>query len=66
MPPEYVPEDEPDDSRTAIVFVSEGSERVKTATLSFKPNQPGAVKHRNQPQRYPIPGIRRNGIQVDV
>ncbi len=27
------------DSRTAIVFVSEGSERVKTATLSFKLNQ---------------------------
>ncbi len=26
------------DSRTAIVFVSEGSERVKTATLSFKLN----------------------------
>ncbi len=26
------------DSRTAIVFVSEGSERVKTATLSFKRN----------------------------
>jgi hypothetical protein len=27
------------DSRTAIVFVSEGSVRVKTATLSFKLNQ---------------------------
>jgi hypothetical protein len=27
------------DSRTTIVFVSEGSERVKTATLSFKLNQ---------------------------
>ncbi len=27
------------DSRTAIVFVSEGSEGVKTATLSFKLNQ---------------------------
>jgi hypothetical protein len=27
------------DSRTAIVFVSEGSERVKTATFSFKLNQ---------------------------
>jgi hypothetical protein len=26
-------------SRTAIVFVSEGSERVKTATLSFELNQ---------------------------
>jgi hypothetical protein len=27
------------DSRNAIVFVNEGSERVKTATLSFKLNQ---------------------------
>ncbi len=27
------------DSRTAIVLVSEGSDRVKTATLSFKLNQ---------------------------
>ncbi len=30
------------DSRTAIVFVSEGSERVKTATLSFKLNHAGS------------------------
>ncbi len=34
------------DSRTAIVFVSEGSERFKTATLSFKLNHVAPARRR--------------------
>jgi hypothetical protein len=40
------------DSRTAIVFVSEGSERVETATLSFKPNHYLQI---NSPLQIPCP-----------
>jgi hypothetical protein len=37
------------ESRTASAFVSEGSERVKTATLSFELNYPPPAKSARQP-----------------
>jgi hypothetical protein len=50
------------DSRTAIVFVSEGSERVKTATLSFKLN----YAQRRAAEPVSVPGrVRGNRVGAD-